>query len=118
LFRYEEAFDGINAGIFYEDEVDITGVRNDRFDRRKPGLLSLELNSEHKGDDPNMLVLELLLGQFTVPYSSPSGKMESLSTQVISVHKTLHFEMMFTPIKQKKKTTYKIKKSRPPYEFL
>ena len=48
-------------------------MRNDRFDRRKPGLLSLELNSEHKGDDPNMLVLELLLGQFTVPYSSPSS---------------------------------------------
>lgn len=64
---------GINAGIFYEDEVDITGVRNDRFDKRKPGLLSLEFNSERKGDDPNMLVLELLLGQFTVPYPSSSS---------------------------------------------
>lgn len=64
---------GIHAGLFYEDEVDITGVRNDRLDRRKPGLLSLEFNGEHKGDDPNMLVLELLLGQFTVPYPSSSS---------------------------------------------
>lgn len=64
---------GIHAGLFYEDEVDITGVRNDRLDRRKPGLLSLEFNGEHKGDDPNKSVLELLLGQFTVPYPSSSS---------------------------------------------
>ena len=30
---------GCNSGLFYEDEVDITGLRNDRLEERKPSLL-------------------------------------------------------------------------------
>ena len=33
---------GTGSGLFYEDEVDITGIRDDRLDRRKPNLLQLE----------------------------------------------------------------------------
>lgn len=70
---------GQNAGLFYEDEVEITGVRDNRFEHRKP---SLAIDC-HKGEgediqvnnieDVTQVVLQLLLGQFSVPYSSCSS---------------------------------------------
>lgn len=37
---------GHQAGLFYEDEVEITGLRNLMLDRRKPSLLALDSNKE------------------------------------------------------------------------
>lgn len=70
---------GHSSGLFYEDEVDITGIRNDRFDRRKPPLRAIEFQpgegGEHKApsvpeDDVNPTITELLLSQFHI--SNPS----------------------------------------------
>lgn len=33
---------GYNFGLFYEDEVDITGIKNDRYEGRKFSLFVLE----------------------------------------------------------------------------
>ncbi|XP_074640708.1 mediator of RNA polymerase II transcription subunit 13-like [Tubulanus polymorphus] len=44
---------GYCSGLFYEDEVDVTGIRDDRYDRRKPSLLSLAAdNNNQQGKDP------------------------------------------------------------------
>lgn len=63
---------GHNSGLFYEDEVEITGIRDDRYDQRKPSLLSLEYQQKdgQKAEDITQLELELLLGQFTMPFAS------------------------------------------------
>ncbi|XP_033748042.1 LOW QUALITY PROTEIN: mediator of RNA polymerase II transcription subunit 13-like [Pecten maximus] len=63
---------GHNAGLFYEDEVEITGIRDDRYDQRKPSLLAMEYQQKdnNKSEDFNQMEMELLLGQFTMPYSS------------------------------------------------
>ena len=71
---------GHNAGLFYEDEVDITGIRDNRFEHRKPSL-TIECQQKLDGDniqvnhveDVTQAVLQLLLGQFSVPYSSCSS---------------------------------------------
>ena len=65
-----------NAGLFYEDEVEITGVRDDRYEQRKAKLYAVDFHKD--GDDSpecedvTQSVLELLLGQYTVPYPSSS----------------------------------------------
>ena len=67
---------GYNSGLFYEDEVDITGIRDSRFDQRKPSLLATDYDKEEGSSkdlppvDIPQIILELLLGQFTVPYPS------------------------------------------------
>ncbi|XP_046361472.2 mediator of RNA polymerase II transcription subunit 13-like isoform X2 [Haliotis rufescens] len=63
---------GYNSGLFYEDEVDITGRREDRFERRKPSLLALDENTlkDNVPEDIPQIILELLLGQFTLPHPS------------------------------------------------
>lgn len=73
---------GHNAGLFYEDELDITGIRDDRYDHRKPSLISVDFHKDDHGDDKDgkgiedvtQVVLELLLGQFTVPYPSLTAR--------------------------------------------
>lgn len=68
---------GHNAGLFYEDEVDITGIRDDRFERRKRSLLSMEYMKDSGSkllcEDVPQVVLELLVSQFSVPYPSSSA---------------------------------------------
>ena len=70
---------GHNAGLFYEDEVDITGIRDNRFDHRKPSLAIIDHKVEGDNvqvthvEDVTQAVLQLLLGQFSVPYSSCSS---------------------------------------------
>ncbi|KAK3084678.1 hypothetical protein FSP39_017312 [Pinctada imbricata] len=65
-----------NAGLFYEDEVEITGIKDDRYEQRKPKLLALDYQKDSDDtslcDDVTQSVLELILGQFTVPYPSSS----------------------------------------------
>lgn len=67
---------GHNSGLFYEDEVDITGIRNDRYDGRKPSLLALEYQKDNDkvsefADWPHE-ILNLLVSQFSIPYPSAS----------------------------------------------
>ncbi|KAH3888561.1 hypothetical protein DPMN_012599, partial [Dreissena polymorpha] len=71
---------GHNAGLFYEDELEITGIRDDRFDKRKRSLLTLPQikPEENVGKVPSNVeevsqsVLQLLIGQFSGPYPSSS----------------------------------------------
>ncbi|ELU05357.1 hypothetical protein CAPTEDRAFT_103103 [Capitella teleta] len=67
---------GYNSGLFYEDEVDITGMKHDRFDRRKASLLVLEDKEEKEkaaltGEVVPQDVMTLLQGQFSALYPSP-----------------------------------------------
>ncbi|XP_062591831.1 mediator of RNA polymerase II transcription subunit 13-like [Saccostrea cucullata] len=67
---------GFNSGLFYEDEVDITGIRNDRYEGRKPSLLALEYQKDGEKlaeytDLPHE-ILNLLISQFSYPYPSSS----------------------------------------------
>ncbi|WAR03620.1 MED13-like protein, partial [Mya arenaria] len=68
---------GYEAGLFYEDEVEITGMRDDRLEqKRKRNLLTLGLNKVDETsatvtppmEEVSQSVMLLLLGQFTVPY--------------------------------------------------
>lgn len=63
---------GHKAGLFYEDEVDITGIRYERDEERKASLLSLEYqkDGEKLAVDVSQPILEQLLQQFTVPFPS------------------------------------------------
>ena len=64
---------GHNSGLFYEDEVDITGMRDYRYERRKPSLLAMEYQKdEHKeqGEDVPPAILRLLEEQYANPYPS------------------------------------------------
>lgn len=71
-----------NAGLFYEDEVDITGIRDDRYERRKP-LLHLVSDGKTMDDieDVTPEVLHLLMGQFALafPTSAASSHLASLN---------------------------------------
>lgn len=69
---------GFNSGLFYEDEVEITNLRDDRFDRRKPSLLALDSKDRSQvGDDSSSShqdvpqdILMLLQSQFSTLYPS------------------------------------------------
>ncbi|CAH1800949.1 unnamed protein product [Owenia fusiformis] len=63
---------GYRAGLFYEDEVDISGIRDDRLERRKPSLLTLkpDLEKENSIVEMPQEILNLLQGQFTTPFPS------------------------------------------------
>ncbi|KAK3606523.1 hypothetical protein CHS0354_041477 [Potamilus streckersoni] len=78
---------GHNAGLFYEDEVDIMGIRDERFDGRKASLAILDIQKqEGEGKTSNIedvthVVLELLIGQFTVPL--PGCSSAKLHTKMV-----------------------------------
>ena len=68
-----------NSGLFYEDEVEITGIRNDRLEHGKPSLLAIANGNnsvDHKeagaglGELVPPVILSLLLEQFSTPYLS------------------------------------------------
>ena len=40
---------GLKSGLFYEDEVEITGIRHNHLDGRKPSLLVGRLNEPNRG---------------------------------------------------------------------
>lgn len=66
---------GHNAGLFYEDEVEITGIKHSRYDTRKPSLLELgksdgKMLPPSVEEDVPLALLDLLLGQFIAPYPS------------------------------------------------
>ena len=67
-----------NSGLFYEDEVDVTGMRNNHYDQRKPSLLAIEASKEGAGKDSlggEIIPLEiftLLQGQYSVLFPSSS----------------------------------------------
>lgn len=73
---------GHQAGLFYEDEVEITGLRNQALDRRKPNLLAVEHTKELVSSASSSLtlkdaldplpdyLLELLKVQYTTLASS------------------------------------------------
>ncbi|KAK7088057.1 mediator of RNA polymerase II transcription subunit 13-like isoform X2 [Littorina saxatilis] len=72
-----------NNGLFYEDEVDVTGIKHDRYEQRKPPLHMLP---EGKGggaeiEDIPSDVLHLLMGQFAVafPSSVAAGQLAALN---------------------------------------
>ena len=84
------------AGLFYEDEVEITGIRDDRFENnRKPSLLTLDMNKTDENgvkvtanvDEMSQSVLTLLLGQFTVPFPTCSATV--LRKKLLLRNKTL-----------------------------
>ncbi|ESO97898.1 hypothetical protein LOTGIDRAFT_153005 [Lottia gigantea] len=64
---------GYHSGLFYEDEVDITGIRESRFDKRKHSLLDIDYDngvaiSDKEEEDIPPSILKLLIEQFTVPF--------------------------------------------------
>ena len=71
-----------NAGLFYEDEVDVTGMKDERYERRKPPL---HLVPDGKGvsevEDITPEVLHLLMGQFAVsfPTSAAASQLVALN---------------------------------------
>ena len=69
-----------HAGLFYEDEVEVTGLRDDRFEQRKPPLHILPDGKEEVEDVP-LDVLNLLMTQFAVsfPTSCVTGQLSSLN---------------------------------------
>jgi mediator of RNA polymerase II transcription subunit 13 len=88
---------GFNSGLFYEDEVEITNIRNDRFDRRKPSLLVHEDKEEKEkaavnGEIVPQNVLTLLQGQFSALYPSPmvlQSLCKPLGSPALSTQETL-----------------------------
>ena len=71
---------GHYAGLFYEDEVDITGIRDDRLEARKPSLFIDNSKVDETGskvstvEELSQTVLQLVLGQFSVPYPTVSTR--------------------------------------------
>lgn len=67
------------AGLFYEDEVEITGIPHDNhLNTRKPNLLTLcDKDSENsvKVEEMSQSVIQLLIGQFCMPYRTCSTQM-------------------------------------------
>jgi mediator of RNA polymerase II transcription subunit 13 len=67
---------GANSGLFYEDEVDITGIRDERYERRKPSLLAIEHSKEgmskdmNQGEDIPHEVFSLLQQTFSTMFPS------------------------------------------------
>ena len=58
---------GVNSGLFYEDEVAITGVRHNRFEKRKPSLLELPKGQGSTFNDGGVSqeIMMLLQDQFS-----------------------------------------------------
>ncbi|KAH9525637.1 Mediator of RNA polymerase II transcription subunit 13-like [Bulinus truncatus] len=46
---------GYNSGLFYEDEIEITGLRHDRYDHRKPTLMQNSDLPKNNGDASSKL---------------------------------------------------------------
>jgi len=77
---------GSNSGLFYEDEVDITGIRSERLERRKPSLAWL-LNQDLKnnkdkldpGEDIPQDLMLLIQGYYSSLY--PSYTVHSVDEQ-------------------------------------
>ena len=68
---------GANSGLFYEDEVDITGIRDERLEQKKPSLLALLSKDSAKnkealavGENIPQDLLMLIQGQFSTVYPS------------------------------------------------
>ena len=71
-----------NAGLFYEDEVEVTGMRHDRYEQRKPPLHMVpEGEGRDEVEDIPLDVLNLLIGQFAVmfPTSAASSQLMTLN---------------------------------------
>ncbi|XP_059177085.1 mediator of RNA polymerase II transcription subunit 13-like isoform X2 [Physella acuta] len=69
---------GYNSGLFYEDEVEITGFRHELFDHRKAPLVQVDLpknngDSSSKSEDITPQVMNQLLGQYASPFISCIG---------------------------------------------
>ncbi|CAL1546108.1 unnamed protein product [Lymnaea stagnalis] len=69
---------GYNSGLFYEDEYEITGLRHDHYDHRKPSLVQIELPKSNvdgsaKSEDITPQVMNHLLGQYASPFPSCIG---------------------------------------------
>ena len=62
-----------NAGLFYEDEVEVTGMKDNRYDVRKPPLQALAEGAGGEGEDLPPEVLHLLMGQFAVPFPTSAA---------------------------------------------
>ena len=67
---------GARSGLFYEDEVDITGIRDERLEQRKPRLLALEHLQGGKDPAANLPpdvtedTMTLLCSQFSALFPS------------------------------------------------
>ncbi|XP_055863166.1 mediator of RNA polymerase II transcription subunit 13-like isoform X2 [Biomphalaria glabrata] len=69
---------GYNSGLFYEDEIEITGFRHDHYDHRKTPLMQSNDPSKSNGDplkldDITPQVMNQLLGQYASPFISCIG---------------------------------------------
>lgn len=74
-----------NAGLFYEDEVDITGIRDERYERRKPPLHLLpEGKSVEEVEDVSGEVLHLLMSQFAVSFPTCMSTLQLSSLSMVS----------------------------------
>ncbi|KAL8613177.1 hypothetical protein ACOMHN_042986 [Nucella lapillus] len=71
-----------NAGLFYEDEVEVTGLRDDRYEIHKPPLHQLSSGKGEVEDVP-LEVLNLLMGQFAVsfPTNAASSQLAMLKIE-------------------------------------
>ena len=86
------------TGLFYEDVVEISGQRDERFEQRKPSLLAIkECSPEHqeKLDRVPAEVLTQLLNQFsslfptlTITSSMPGGRSSKNSAPPLSVYQS------------------------------
>ena len=89
---------GSNCGLFYEDEVDITGIRNERLERRKPSLSWL-LNQDGKDSkdklDPGEVLpqdlLVLLQGHFASLYPSCILQLRGQQRHAVVTHDSINF---------------------------
>ncbi|XP_012936661.2 mediator of RNA polymerase II transcription subunit 13-like isoform X1 [Aplysia californica] len=69
---------GYDSGLFYEDEVEITGYRHDRYEVRKPPLAQPNSpkasgDASSRTEDLNPQVLQQLLDQYASPFLSCVG---------------------------------------------
>lgn len=71
-----------NSGLFYEDEVEITGIKDDRYDHRKPPLHVAVDGKNQDVEDITADVLHLLMSQFglSFPTSAATSHLASLNT--------------------------------------
>ncbi|XP_064647452.1 mediator of RNA polymerase II transcription subunit 13-like isoform X2 [Lineus longissimus] len=89
---------GHNSGLFYEDEVDITGIRDDRFERHKPSLLLTDNQKDPKCGPNRELVphsiLHLLQAQYACPFP---GSTVLHHSKKIKVHSSLVTNVNIVP---------------------
>jgi mediator of RNA polymerase II transcription subunit 13 len=88
-----------NAGLFYEDEVEVTGMRDDRYDHRKPSL-HLPPPDGGKGgqeevEDIPWDVLHLLLSQFSssFPNSTSAHQLTALRAATAASFSSVHLDI-------------------------